>query len=43
MSQEEFLAQIAQFLEAAGIPFMVAGSQSSSFHGSRELRTMWIL
>jgi hypothetical protein len=33
MNQEEFLTQIAQFLEGAGIPFMVAGSHSSSFHG----------
>src|SRR2546423_709510 len=33
MSQEEFLTQIAQLLEAAAIPFMVAGSHSSSYHG----------
>jgi hypothetical protein len=28
MNQEEFVTQIAQFLEAAGILFMVAGSHS---------------
>jgi len=33
MSQEEFLAQVAQCLELAGIPFMVAGSHGSSYHG----------
>jgi hypothetical protein len=32
MTQEEFLLQIAEFLESAGIPFMVAGSHSSSVH-----------
>jgi hypothetical protein len=32
MTQEEFLLQIAEYLETAGIPFMVAGSHSSSFH-----------
>jgi hypothetical protein len=33
MKQEEFLTQIVQFLEVAGIPFMLAGSLSSSYHG----------
>jgi hypothetical protein len=33
MTQEEFLAHIAQLLSTAGIPFMVVGSQSSSYHG----------
>jgi hypothetical protein len=33
MNQEEFLAAITQALEKAGIPFMVAGSHGSSFHG----------
>jgi hypothetical protein len=33
MTQEEFLAKIARHLEAAGIPFMVAGSFGSSHHG----------
>jgi hypothetical protein len=33
MTQADFLAQIAQHLEVAGIPFMVAGSVGSSFHG----------
>jgi hypothetical protein len=32
MTQEAFLLQIAEYLESAGIPFMVAGSHSSSFH-----------
>jgi hypothetical protein len=32
MTQEEFLVQIAEHLEAAGIPFMVTGSHGSSFH-----------
>jgi hypothetical protein len=32
MTQEEFLIQIVGLLEQAGIPFMVAGSYSSSFH-----------
>jgi hypothetical protein len=32
MTQEEFLLQIAEFLESVGIPFMVAGSHSSSVH-----------
>jgi len=33
MSQEAFLVAITQALEKAGIPFMVAGSHGSSFHG----------
>ena len=33
MTQEEFLVQIAQRLESAGIPFMVTGSHSSSHYG----------
>jgi hypothetical protein len=33
MTQEEFFFEIAGHLETAGIPFMVAGSYSSSFHG----------
>lgn len=33
MTQHDFLAQIARHLQTAGIPFMVAGSVSSSFHG----------
>lgn len=33
MSQDEFLAQVAGCLETAGIPFMVAGSHGSSYHG----------
>lgn len=33
MTQEEFLHQIAQLLEAAGIPYMVAGSHVSGHHG----------
>jgi hypothetical protein len=33
MTQEEFLARLAHLLNSAGIPFMVAGSQSSSYHG----------
>jgi hypothetical protein len=33
MNQEEFLAQIVQALEASAIPYMVAGSHSSSYHG----------
>jgi hypothetical protein len=33
MTHVDFLAQIAENLEAAGIPFMVAGSVGSSFHG----------
>jgi len=33
MTQQEFLVQIAQRLESVGIPFMVAGSVASSFHG----------
>ena len=33
MTQIEFLLQIADTLTAAGIPFMVAGSQGSNYHG----------
>ena len=33
MKQVELLARIAQGLESAGIPFMVAGSHSSSYYG----------
>jgi hypothetical protein len=33
MTQEEFLAELAGRLEAAGIPYMVAGSHASSYHG----------
>jgi hypothetical protein len=33
MSQEAFLLQVVQCLEAAHIPFMVAGSHGSSLHG----------
>jgi hypothetical protein len=33
MTQEAFLAQVVQLLETAGIPFMVAGSHASSYHG----------
>jgi hypothetical protein len=33
MTQEQFLAEIAQRLEAAGIPYMVAGSHASGYHG----------
>jgi hypothetical protein len=33
MNQEEFLAQIVQALEASAIPYMVAGSHGSSYHG----------
>ena len=33
MTQEAFLAQVAGCLDAAGIPFMVAGSHGSSYHG----------
>jgi hypothetical protein len=32
MTQDEFLVAIAEQLEAAGVPFMVAGSHGSSFH-----------
>jgi hypothetical protein len=32
MTQEGLLLQMAQFLESAGIPFMVVGSHSSSAH-----------
>ena len=33
MTQQEFLAQVAQCLETARIPFMVTGSYSSSHYG----------
>lgn len=33
MTQEDFLAEMARRLEAAGIPYMVAGSHASSYHG----------
>src|SRR4051812_11170814 len=33
MTQEEFLHQIAHYLESAGIPFMVVGSHVSGHHG----------
>ena len=33
MTQEEFLHQMAQLLESAGIPFMVGGSHASGHHG----------
>src|SRR5437899_2207719 len=33
MTQGQFLVQLATELERAGIPFMVAGSHGSSFHG----------
>jgi hypothetical protein len=33
MIQAEFLVHVAQCLETAGIPFMLAGSYSSSYHG----------
>jgi hypothetical protein len=33
MSQEEFLARLAERLDTVGIPFMVTGSIGSSFHG----------
>jgi hypothetical protein len=33
MTQDEFLLQMAQLVELAGIPFMVVGSHSSAFHG----------
>jgi hypothetical protein len=33
MTQDEFLGAIADLLDAAGIPFMVAGSVGSSYHG----------
>jgi hypothetical protein len=32
MTQEEFLLQMAEMMEAAGIPFMVVGSHSSTMH-----------
>lgn len=33
MTQEGFLTQLAQLLEMAGVPFMVAGSHASSYYG----------
>jgi hypothetical protein len=33
MNQESLLAHVAECLDAAGIPYMVAGSHASSFHG----------
>jgi len=33
MTHEEFLIRLVGMLEAAGIPFMLTGSHSSSFHG----------
>jgi hypothetical protein len=33
MTQEEFLGRMVEILEQAGVPFMVAGSHGSSFHG----------
>ncbi len=33
MTQEEFLSKVARLLEAAAIPYMVAGSVASGFHG----------
>src|SRR6266496_3203517 len=33
MTQEALLAHVARSLETAGIPFMVAGSHSSSYYG----------
>lgn len=33
MTQEEFLHQMAQFLESAGIAYMVVGSHASGHHG----------
>jgi hypothetical protein len=33
MSQEEFASRLADDLDASGIPFMVAGSHGSSYHG----------
>jgi hypothetical protein len=35
MSQQDFLAQMAGWLETAGIPFMVTGSYGSSYHGQQ--------
>ncbi len=33
MNQDDFLKRMAQLLETAGIPFMLAGSHGSSYHG----------
>jgi hypothetical protein len=33
MNQDVFLKQVADWLEAAGIPYMVAGSHGSGYHG----------
>jgi hypothetical protein len=33
MTQQELLLRLSKCLEAAGIPFMVAGSHGSSYHG----------
>jgi hypothetical protein len=33
MTQEEFLHRLVASLEAAGVPFMIAGSLASSYHG----------
>jgi hypothetical protein len=33
MNQSAFLAEVAGWLEAAGVPYMVAGSLGSSYHG----------
>ena len=33
MTQEEFLAEMIRGLQTAGIPYMVAGSHASSYHG----------
>jgi hypothetical protein len=33
MSQEAFLAEVADKLNAAGVPFMVTGSHGSGYHG----------
>jgi hypothetical protein len=33
MTQEEFLGHVAHCLDEAGIPFMLAGSHASTFHG----------
>ncbi len=33
ISQQEFLGRLTELLDEAGIPYMVAGSMSSSLHG----------
>ena len=33
ITQKEFLERLVRFLDRAGIPYMVAGSMSSSLHG----------